>query len=80
MALLVMQVDSCKQRLASVDDDANAAAVDPNRSPSPPPTYGADGARNNTRVLRMTKQVRRSATGGRPAGRPRRKHTNHNHH
>lgn len=46
-------LDSINQKLATVVTDAARIEKDPNRSPSPPPQYDANGKRTNTREVRM---------------------------
>lgn len=41
------------ERLATVEQDAIARSKDPERSPSPPPRYDANGIRTNNRNVRM---------------------------
>ncbi|CAN0249264.1 unnamed protein product, partial [Hapterophycus canaliculatus] len=41
------------EKLATVDQDAIARSADPDRSPSPPPRYDANGIRTNNRTVRM---------------------------
>lgn len=46
-------LDSINQKLVTVVTDAARIEKDPNRSPSPPPQYDANGKRTNTREVRM---------------------------
>ena len=54
---LRIQLDEVNAKMLSVDADAKRISADPNRSPSPPPKYDTNGARINTRDIRMREKL-----------------------
>lgn len=54
------KLDAINQRLTTVSADAARIEKDPNRSPSPPPQYDANGKRTNTREVRMRASLEKS--------------------
>lgn len=58
--LLRTQLEAINQKLATVTADAARLEKDPNRSPSPPPQYDANGKRTNTREVRMRAALEKS--------------------
>ena len=57
MIVLKMQLQKINASLLTVAQDAARIELDPNRSPSPPPRYDAQGKRTNTRGIRMRDQL-----------------------
>lgn len=53
------QLDNVETKIGSVPEDAKRIEQDPNRPPSPPPTYDAWGKRTNTREMRMKEELER---------------------
>eukprot|EP00612_Vaucheria_litorea_P001156 CAMPEP_0171456778 /NCGR_PEP_ID=MMETSP0945-20130129/3121_1 /TAXON_ID=109269 /ORGANISM="Vaucheria litorea, Strain CCMP2940" /LENGTH=456 /DNA_ID=CAMNT_0011982255 /DNA_START=548 /DNA_END=1918 /DNA_ORIENTATION=+ len=51
--ILQMRLKQVNEKLMTVLHDAILKENDPNKSPSPPPKYGPDGKRTNTREVRM---------------------------
>lgn len=58
--MLRTQLESINQKLTTVTTDAARLEKDPNRSPSPPPQYDANGKRTNTREVRMRAALEKS--------------------
>lgn len=58
--LLRTQLEAINQKLTTVTVDAARLEKDPNRSPSPPPQYDANGKRTNTREVRMRAALEKS--------------------
>ncbi|GLD92998.1 hypothetical protein PINS_up001590 [Pythium insidiosum] len=57
--VLRAKLDTINQKLQTVAIDAARIEKDPNRSPSPPPQYDANGKRTNTREVRMRAALER---------------------
>jgi splicing factor 1 len=57
-ALMIMQVEGLSAKLVTVVQDAAFEALQPDRPPSPPPIYGADGSRVNTREVRLRNKLK----------------------
>ncbi|KAJ0402527.1 hypothetical protein P43SY_000790 [Pythium insidiosum] len=57
--VLRAKLDTINQKLQTVAVDAARIEKDPNRSPSPPPQYDANGKRTNTREVRMRAALER---------------------
>ena len=53
---LRMKMQEITNKIETVEEDAERISNDPNRSPSPPPTYDKMGTRTNTRAIRMRKK------------------------
>lgn len=51
--VLQMQLKQLNDKLLTVVQDAQLEELNPNRAPSPPPKYDANGKRLNTREVRM---------------------------
>ena len=61
--VLRVKMDTVNRRMLTVQQDAAVAERDPNRSPSPPPTYDSNGKRTNARVDRMRKRIEDERNG-----------------
>ncbi len=55
--VLQMKLKQVNDRISTVSADAARREADPNRSPSPPPKYDAQGKRTNTREVRMKESL-----------------------
>ena len=53
------KLDLIQNKIQNVTEDAKQIEQDPNRPPSPPPTYDAWGKRTNTREMRMKEELER---------------------
>ncbi|CAN0476269.1 unnamed protein product, partial [Ectocarpus sp. 12 AP-2014] len=60
--VLHMRLQQANEKLATVEQDAIARSADPDRSPSPPPRYDANGVRTNNRNVRMRASLNRERT------------------
>ncbi|CAM9546627.1 unnamed protein product, partial [Ectocarpus sp. 8 AP-2014] len=60
--VLHMRLQQANEKLATVEQDAVARSADPDRSPSPPPRYDANGVRTNNRNVRMRASLNRERT------------------
>lgn len=52
---LRVRIKQLSDRIDQAEVEAELISRDPNRSPSPPPTYDSTGNRTNTRAMRLRK-------------------------